>query len=162
MLGIEKEGTVLFLSRIYFPRSRDDFRDPLESSIREEKLKDRTTRVSSKRAVRRTNARIKSFVEKRVPTAGLEDWISTWLERRLKSWRWNRGIRGANLLIQFRRNPALSLSLSRAYTYHTYLPLSILTTDRWHVDAVKFSSLVSPQFKHNRWTQHGVWTSMLQ
>lgn len=55
MLGIEKEETVLFLSRIYFSRSRDDFRDPLESSIREEKLK---RRVSSKRAVRRTNARI--------------------------------------------------------------------------------------------------------
>lgn len=53
MLGIEKEG--IFSS---FSREQDDSRDPLESSIREEKLKDRTTRVSSKRAVRRTNARI--------------------------------------------------------------------------------------------------------
>lgn len=68
------------------------------------------------------NERIKSFVEKRVPTAGLEDWISTWLERRLKSWRWNRGIRGANLLIQFRRNP-LSLSLSRIHVPHVSPPL---------------------------------------
>lgn len=104
------------------------------------------------------NKQIKSFVEKRVPPAGwkielVHDWSGNWRAG------WNRGIRRANLLIQFRRNPALSLSLSRA---HTTYSLSILTTDRWHVDAVKFSSLVSPQFKHNRWTQHRVWTSMLR